>query len=215
MKDGVDEERCRRIARRLRIPSRLAAVEVSEMRDLGGKGYAKSLKRLEELSDDLLEGSFLEDPVHLLIGGNFGTGKTMSSACLLRRAYLGIKSRGIHFFDAERVPLFARASEIGEYRFNRVVDDDNSEDYEQIRGRLFNCAFLVIDDIGRIADYKGERDFLERVIEHRYDEELSTVLTCNLSDEELKSQSPRFYDFLGRFEEILMIGETRRERNRG
>ena len=70
---------------------------------------------------------------------------------------------------------------------------------EALRDRLFEAYLVVIDDIGRIADYRGESLYLERVIEKRYNDKLSTILTSNTNLADLPA---RFQDFLSYFETI-------------
>lgn len=209
----TDEEFIRAVKTRCKVPLHFAKLEISDMDAERGEDaelYELALKRFETLGRSRLRtADFVEDPIFYLLTGQFGAGKTRVAAWLLKCAYWGLKKHRPGQISPTRTPLFIRANRLVECRFRSLHDaeDEDAEERDLLRERLFESHFLVIDDIGRFAEYKGERDFLERVIEERHDEERSTVLTGNLSE-----FPPRFADFLSMFENVPMMGRTRKER---
>lgn len=129
--------------------------------------------------DSLLRsGSYLTDPVFLVIDGSYGNGKTRTACHLLEAAYHGYLKRSVSRSTEVR-PYFLRASKAANKRF----DSDSAES-------LFceESPFLVLDDINRLAGYKGESDFLEDVIEDRFNLRLSTVVTMNVKLEAIEAR---------------------------
>lgn len=141
------------------------------------------------IDESLRSGEFSEYPVFLVIDGRFGNGKTRTAAHLVTAAYHGFVAN--HRVRAESTrPYFIRASAAARVRF----DQDNG-----IWAYLFDSCFLVLDDINRIAGYKGETDFIEEVIEHRHQKGRSTVITMNTS---LDNVGQRLSSFLSEFEHL-------------
>jgi DNA replication protein DnaC len=197
-----------------RIPKFFLELEISEMDVSDSRDsivLANTLDEFLKVGDEVLNTlKYIEgDPIFFWIRGKYGSGKTRVATWLLKKAYLGMKGRSFGYnFDFR--PLFMTASEITEYRFKKFnCSTDEEIDYEEMRDRIFGCSFLVIDDIGKIASYKGEKHFIERVIEERWNERLSTVITSNIDAKEI---SDRFDDFVSTFDQFTMIGKSRKER---
>ncbi len=205
----MDENIARKLNKYCGIPKRYIGLKLDEMDDYGDVDYGNQLNKISEIGSNLREGNGL--PIYLFFYGKFGSGKTRSAVWLLEQFYL-------HLVSARKCPirpLFIKASDLGEYRFQKKwVDDDNYDEIcrtEKVRKQLFEGPLLVVDDVARIAGYKGEFDFFERVVETRYDEELSTILTSSTIPSGIGG---RFYDYLSYFDEILFTGKNRRERSR-
>jgi DNA replication protein DnaC len=210
-----DRERIlRELKQRCRVPRHFADLELEDMEDDGNAGYRKQLRRIEAFAAERLDGAeFIgSKPLFVYLTGSFGAGKTRAAAWLLKRAYLGMKRHRAGLIGARSTPLFVRTNRLVEFRFPKRDEEEEAEEWNLLRDRVFSTRFLVIDDIGRIADYKGELVFLERVVEERFDEGLSTVITSNLSGEELRALGARFADFLAMFEEVTLTSRTRAAR---
>ena len=204
MRDGDDF--ARRLADRCGVPRRFAALELEDMDDYGDRAYRKMLEKLRGIGEELREGRGV--PLYLYLCGKLGSGKTRAAAWLLGQFYLHVL--GARATLSGRQPLFISAAKLVDFRFRRNwEDEEDAERWEMVREQLFRSSFLVIDDVSRIAGYKGEEAFLERVVEERYNEELSVVLTGNAGDGDF---GERFRDFLAYFEEVALVGRTRRER---
>lgn len=210
-----------RVAARCNAPRRYVRLELEDMDDGGDAAYGAALARLLALGrDDLATGRFLERPRFLQLAGPFGTGKTRAATWLLVQACLGVRRRprGVTsgWTGASLLPYFARAAELNDYRFVGFGrGDDGGDQRESVRERIFRTPFLVLDDLGRLAGNRGEEAFVERVVEERFDAELSTVITSNVKPT-VAGEAPdglpaRFADFLRQFECVPLVGPSRRE----
>lgn len=156
------------------------------------------------LGDRLSRG--MDRDASVALTGSFGVGKTLLAVFLLRRSWEFWAPRSTSGLD---FPRFLRATDLAELRFRRNFDADDEEDRrEEAREALARSPLVVIDDVQRVAGYRGEEVYLESVIERRYDDRLATVLTANL----LPSDDSRFADFLRYFEVFPIRGESRRGR---
>jgi len=143
--------------------------------------------------------SLIENPLFLILKGDHGNGKTRCAVHLMESAFKSFSgSIKNHFLWA---PYFLSCYEIGKYRFD-------FEEEAKDKLFLFKSGFLVLDDVGRFAGYKGELEFLQHIIEKRYNEMLSTVLTGNT----LEHFSERFQSILSQFDLIHFgIDNSRRK----
>jgi len=183
-----------------------------KLQDMGGdEDYRAVREKIREIGERLREYA-VEDPdaipIFLSIRGNWGVGKTRMATWLLRQVYAGMRDRRSNY--GGRAPLYLSATRAAELRFRNyahISEDPQEEDAEVLRGRLFTSAFLVLDDVGRVAGYKGEEQYIQRIVEERWQEGKSTVLTISSVDDVL---SPRFRDFLREFMNVIIPGESRR-----
>jgi DNA replication protein DnaC len=190
-----------RFLRTTGAPSRFAFLTLD---DLDREGNEETLQVVERLGDELSTGSVLDD-LNLILLGSFGVGKTRLSVYLLRSAYEYLAPHASCHLD---FPRFFRATDLAELRFGPSFGSAEDEEDRRAESRfaLERSPFVVIDDVHRVAGYKGEEVFLESAIERRYDSRLSTVLTMN----ELPKENARFADFLRYFETIPLVGGSRR-----
>lgn len=204
----MDDKLIRILKNVCKIPYHFLELELCEM-DLGNsKVFKNYINKIEIVGDEILTTfKYIDEPIFYWIEGKYGTGKTRIATWLVKQAYLGIRGRSFGF-EYDFRPLFMSASQITEYRFNKFDEDP---DYDEIRERIFKCSFLAIDDIGKIASYKGEKLFIERVIEERWNEQLSTIITSNVDSKEI---SMRFDDFISTFDNFVIVGKSRAERNK-
>ena len=141
---------------------------------------------VRELDTKLRSGTFRQDPVFLMIDGEYGNGKTRTACHLVAAAYRGYIDNPAARGDVLR-PYFAMASEAASVRF-----DEDSD----LRAYLDDSVFLALDDINRLSGYKGEGPFVEMLIERRYYRGMSTIVTVNGYAESI---SGRFGSFLKQF----------------
>jgi len=172
------------------------------MEDYGDRVYTRQLARVGEIGEALRGGS---SPIYVYLSGKLGSGKTRLAAWLLAQHYMHVVESRTG--ATGRQPLFTSAAALTELRFRQTGEEDleRAGKLEQV----FHGSFLVIDDLARIPGYKGEEAFLERVVEERYNAELSTVLTGNAKTGVF---GERFADFLTYFTEIVLVGKSRSER---
>lgn len=194
-------ERNRKFVETTGAPRRLAGLDLAEMDRVGN---VEVLRALEDLGRDLAAGKV--DDVFVLLLGTFGVGKTRIATWLLRMAWDFLAPRSTSGLD---FPRFFRVSDLADLRFKKHFGEDEDEDRrDEARRALELAPLVVIDDVHRVAGYKGEEVFLEGVVEKRYDAELSTILTAN----ELPGEGTRFADFLRYFKTYPIGGRSHRGR---
>lgn len=166
------------------VPKRYARVD---LQDMDMRPYPLDLVHIiNDLYTELRDGGYVRDPVFAVMDGGYGNGKTRVACHLVEAAYAGYaRVRGV---PGRCPPTFVTSSRLVDSRFDR----DSAE-----RAVAESSCFLVIDDVNRIAGYKGEMDYLESVVERRFYDDLSTVLTMNVTLEEVKG---RFGSFLKEFQ---------------
>ena len=113
---------------------------------------------------------------NLLIYGNTGVGKTFLTNCiakeLLDSAHTVIYLTAFQFFEI-----------LEKYKFN------HDQDFEDIRNRfdhILDCDLLIIDDIGTELNNSFINSQLYQCINERHLKQKSTVISTNLSFEQLK-----------------------------
>lgn len=139
----------------------------------------------------------------VMLCGNVGNGKTT-----LMKAF----QRSIYYLDARHHFEFLDDKEYGQ-RFKpemRIVDvrdilsaaKNNMQEYIQLR----SCLMLGIDDLGKepaeVMDYGNILSPVIDLIEHRYDKQLFTFITSNLTPKEIRQKygeriADRFNEMLG------------------
>jgi DNA replication protein DnaC len=180
-------------------PSRLARLEMDSFEKAGNEAAVGRIATV---------GAFLERgearDLSLIMTGPFGVGKTRLAVWLLRRAFEFLRGRAA---SSVGFPRFFRATDLADLRFSRSYSapEDEEDRRAEARDALERSPFVVVDDIGRVAGYKGESLYLETVVERRFEGELATVLTAN----ELPTEG-RFADFIRYFEEVPLVGRSHR-----
>lgn len=188
-----------RFIRLTRAPSRLARLG---MDSFDQEGNEAAVGRIMTVGGFLERGEARD--AALVLTGPFGVGKTRLAVWLLRRAFEFLRGRAA---SSVGFPRFFRSTDLAELRFGRSFSgpEDEEDRREEARDALERSPFVVIDDIGRSAGYRGEELYLETVVEKRFDAELGTVLTAN----KLPTEG-RFADFIRYFEEVPLVGRSHR-----
>lgn len=200
-KRGVQDPLTSALVMGCNVPIRYAGMSVDTMNYGESVEYRAILARIKQLGVELAElHACLKRPVFLCLKGSFGTGKTRSAVWLLRQAYLGVK----HMSQA---PYFMTSAQLVDVRFERRGSDEADDPINERRDRAFRSPFLVLDDVARFSGFRGEQDFVERVVDERFNAGRSTVLTSNARDGDLPE---RFQDLLRGFEELVFKGESHR-----
>lgn len=181
----------------LGIPSEFSGESLEGM-DFGiYQGGDRLRAALVSLRGMLERGKYFAFPVFLLFDGGYGVGKTRAACHLLEAAYKGFKLKRASRSSNVR-PQFLRASKASRSRF----DDDSVE-----KLMCEESPFLVLDDVNRIAGYKGEESFVEDVVEERRDAGLSTLITINTPLEQIEG---RFGSYLKTFTHIRFSAPDQR-----
>jgi len=175
------------------------------MVDGGEEDYRAAMNRIREIIDEsILTAKFRDEPIFVDINGPFGSGKTRSGVCMVKAAYRGLFER--FWIKACETPLFITAKNLVELRFGKSWNRDEDDDaQDELREQVMKSEFLLIDDLGRLPGYKGEVGYLESIIDHRWGEALSTVVTTSRSE---GNYPARIEDLLKYFETIFFVAES-------
>jgi len=131
-----------------------------------------------------------------------GTGKTIAGAWALYARRCAIDERTLHDDMAPRpkAGLFVTA-----HRFTAIAP------WDQIDSRPANARFLVLDDIGR--EHRDKRGQIEELMFHRYDVDLPTIFTGNMTQDQLAATyDPRFLSRLGEIGTLVWAKKVLRKR---
>ena len=205
-----EEELVKVVVRSCGVPRQFASLDLASMHDGGDPVYRTTLDRVESIAEELSTKTVSRrKPVFLHLQGTFGSGKTRASTWLIRNAYLGMSRTQGGLARSENLPFFISAAQLVELRFGRNLQEDEEVEDERLarQRRLFSSRFLVIDDLGRLVGFRGEERYLERVIEERWNDCLSTVLTSSSKNEAF---AERFQDYLKYFETLVFARESQR-----
>jgi DNA replication protein DnaC len=133
---------------------------------------------------------------NLLIYGNTGVGKTFLSNCIAKE-----------LLDAGHTVIYLTAFQLFEilekYKFN------TAENYEEIRNRfeyILDCDLLIIDDIGTELNNTFVTSQLYQCINERHLKQKSTIISTNLSFDQLKNNySERIFSRISSHYKLLKI----------
>lgn len=135
----------------------------------------------------------------LLIGGGVGTGKTTLVEALFSTLRM-LADMGVGFNLKMRV------------KAPQVANEGKLQ--EGLLDSLMETKGLIIDDLGSEAPvvkiYGSEWRPMETLIKRRSDDQLPTIVTTNLSLEQIERQydSPRMADVLAQYDRITIEGKT-------
>ncbi len=152
------------------------------------KHYVK-LKFPKRISDQLLElypdfdvkyktaliDLYKDRRIFAFFSGEVGTGKTFSAIIAV---VLALKNRWrmlLHEFQLLDMSSFF-------FELQRNLSNDK---YFELIDTMKNCSFLIIDDLGAIKGTEWNTGVITDIVSHRHLNNLSTVITSNLSLKEL------------------------------
>lgn len=117
---------------------------------------------------------------NLVLAGPTGTGKTHIAACVVRKAAGLIKSDG----KLVKCRYTTGAEIMGDIRASWDAKTRSKHEAEIIAS-LGNVAVLMIDEVGVADRINGSHDIWSNIIDRRYRQRLPTIITTNLTREEL------------------------------
>lgn len=135
-----------------------------------GLSPRQNMEKVVKQSKDFIN-NFDSDFQNLLIYGNTGVGKTFISNCiakeLLDRSYTVIYLTSFQLFDI-----------LEKNKFNK---DDDSQEVQNQFNFILSCDLLIIDDLGTELTNSFINTQLYLCINERYLREKSTIISTNLS----------------------------------
>lgn len=130
----------------------------------------------------------------MVLSGHVGTGKTHLAVAIMRERKTGV------FMKHSTLLEMLRAT----YRDKQAADPVE---------RCKRAKFLVIDDLGASGGGADDQPALHSILDHRHGEKLPTVITTNLSIEDVTQQlGERMIDRIREslFKWVKLAGESRR-----
>ena len=169
-------------------------------------------KRHEACSFDSYQGKektvnackeFIESPADMVLTGVPGTGKTHLAVAILRELVEGKKIK--NEMDACFIPVPELLAEI------RASYRDGGPDERDIIGRYSRLPFLVLDDLGAEKTTEWSITTLYLIIDRRYRNMRPTIITTNLSLEQIAAAlSERISSRLASGKVLLLTGQDYR-----
>jgi DNA replication protein DnaC len=148
-------------------------------------------------------GPNLDGGKSLWLFGEVGTGKTSLAMLISKAALEG--GRSVAIYSMPRLLADIRAT----------FDDRSDRSYTELFDRLTTVDLLHIDDVGAEKTSAWVLEQLYAIINERWQEERSIIITTNLLDEELKAQIgartvSRLEDMCGPQGVVPIMGNDRR-----
>ncbi|MGN0164756.1 MAG: ATP-binding protein [Lachnospiraceae bacterium] len=147
-------------------------------------------------------GNFGNEFTNLLITGNAGTGKTFLANCIAKK----LIEKGISVLYLSAVDFFDLC------RNYRTAQQDEMKNAANELNFVLNAECLIIDDLGTESGTAATNSQLFNCIEKRYLKQLSTVITTNLTKEDLGTRySDRIRSrLLANYKYLKMPGKDKR-----
>ena len=169
----------------------------------------KAIEGAKYITSLMLKGDNTQGKNGLILSGNRGSGKTFIAASIINEYNLGepvnensireiIKAHNNGFVSDIGFKIDSRCRFIKENDVIKLSDRYNYKDNTSPIDEFMNAKILVVDDVG--ASYGDSRKImccLFDLFDYRYSQQLSTIITTNLSKEELQAYlGERTYDRL-------------------
>lgn len=182
--------------------------EIKLKADKGSADF-NAYNALNSWKRDILDHIDVGDGLYIF-GGNSGTGKTSWAVKIMNYYFrkivfkTGLEDEGLFI----GVPLFLEKL--------RESYTEPTDSFRELKSKVMNSNLLILDDIGaeKPSDWVAER--LYTIINHRVNNELSTIYTSNINIEKLGDAlnneriASRIY---GSTKQIKLIGKDRRRYN--
>jgi DNA replication protein DnaC len=152
--------------------------------------------------------NFSEASSNLLFQGGTGLGKTYLSACIARVA----AARGFS------VCYDTAASALENYELAKFGRDTEEGEAAAVRiKRMESCDLMILDDLGTEMPTPMGQSALYTLINNRLVNGKKTIISTNLSNEELgKRYTPQIASrIMGEFQRLPFVGEDIRRLKRG
>ena len=170
---------------------------------------AKAIEGAKFICNLMLSGNTTERKNGLILSGNRGSGKTYIAASVINEYNKNekfnefvvndiIKAQDISFVDDSEDKINSRCRFIKEKEVIQHFDKYNYKENKSPLDEFKNAKILVVDDVGTsYADSRKIMSALFDLFDYRYSQQLSTIITTNLSKEELiEYVGERTYDRL-------------------
>lgn len=158
----LEKERRERDSRELAQMSNLAA--------FGNKTFGTFNPRLKGTRDAYKAArAYAHDPQGwMLLHGNCGVGKTHLAAAIAN-----------HCMNAHSMSVYFRVVPDLLDQLRATFDPESGLGYDERFTQIRNCQLLVLDDLGTENTTSWATEKLYQLINHRYNEQLPTVITTN------------------------------------
>lgn len=158
--------------KRAGIPSLYQTIDFDSWK-VTDKRQLPKIVRVRAYADELFD---YKQAKNLVLSGSTGTGKSHIISCIVK--YVA-QNKLI------RIRFMSSAAVMGRITDSR--DFKSRTEYEsEILDQLGNIPVLVLDDVGAKDDIKGRQDLFFTIIDRRYNSHFPTLITTNLSHEQLR-----------------------------
>lgn len=168
----AEQERTASRYRKACVPRRYATCTVDGYQLSGNPQQRATWQIVKAMADDPLLNGQTPRGGNLLLAGHTGTGKTHLAAATLN-AWLAAGGGG-HFTSHSGMLRSIRA----------CYDNEQISEAQAIRGYIL-APLLVIDELGRTASSEWDRRILFDILDQRYADMMSTIITSNLDHDQL------------------------------
>ena len=121
--------------------------------------------------------NFDRDYQNLLFYGTVGTGKSFLSCCIAKE-----------LLDSGHYVLYFSAVELFEVLSDAMFNRDSSNNPGNMRGEIYDCDLLIIDDLGTELTNSAVATQLFSLLNERHLRHRSTIISSNLSLEDLRDR---------------------------
>ena len=135
---------------------------------------------------------------NLFLSGGPGLGKTFLSACIAK----DVSAQGYSVVYDTAVQI------LGQFEAQKFSRDPQGAARQDVK-RYLNCDLLIVDDLGSELTTPFIQSALYTLLNHRLDKGYHTVISSNLSLEEIRTRyTPPIYSRIaGRYQELCFYGE--------